>query len=414
PDYMVPSRVVPLEALPLTPSGKVDRRALPLSDGAEDVDFVAPRTVTEAALARLWSEVLGMARVGITADFAALGGDSLQAVQLFAAIARELGRDLPVATLVEAPTIERLARLIEGEEVSGWDAVVPIRTGGEGPRLFFVHGGGGTVLFMRDVAASLPSHVSLYGLQSEGQDGGPMTGWRVEQMATRYLEGIRAIQRGGPYLLAGYCFGGLVAFEMARRLQTSGERVALLALVNGQNHNPQPSGATGAGQQTAFGRGPSVSRAGGRRRRRTAQRLAAALFSGHSVRAARDALAWRIDAVRADPRVRERLGWLAHHALALGGRLPAAWRPDYIAAMTTRAERLYRPLRYEGKLTLIRGAGLSPDPLLGWGGLAAEIEAHEIGGPQRLRRELITPPLVTALGARLARAIEATHPAHQG
>jgi len=402
PDYMIPSRVVGLAALPLSPTGKVDRRALPAPGNDGDESYVPPRTATEAVLARLWGEVLGVPRVGITDDFGDLGGDSLQAVQLFAVIAREVGVELPVATLLEAPNIERLARLIEGPGGSGWGALVPIRARGEGPRLFFVHGGGGTVLFLRDVAAALPPHVSLYGLQSEGQDGRAMTGWRVEQMADRYIEAIRAVHPAGPYLLAGYCFGGLVAFEMARRLTASGEPVALLALVNAPNHNPL-SHASGSERPATAGRGKVVGR--------LARRVAAAVAEGHPARALRDGLAWRLDTLRANPRLRERLGWLAHLILASGVRLPAQWRPAYIAGMTMRAERLYRPVPYEGTLTLFGGAGLSLDPLYGWGGLAARIEAHEIGGRQRLRRELITLPLVTALGEQLAQAIEVAQPA---
>ena len=408
PDYMIPSRVVVLPALPLTPSGKVDRRALPpppsAATGGDDV--VPPRTPVEAALCRIWCEILCMPHVGVTADFAGLGGDSLQAVQVFAAIAREFGKDLPVATLVEAPTIERLARLLEAPEASRWQALVPIRVraGASGVRLFFVHGGGGTVLFMRDVAASLPPHVSLYGLQSQGQDGRRMIAWRVEQLAERYLEAVRSVQPEGPYLLAGYCFGGLVAFEMARRLRAAGSEVAMLALVNAPNHNPlAPARADVVREKSSRPRFFSGLR--------TAQRLAAAVVDGRVTNVVRQGLAWRIAMLRANQRARQRLGWLVHQALALGGTLPAEWRPDYIAAMTDRAERLYQPGRYEGTMILLRGAGLSPDPLFGWDGLAAEIEVHEIGGPQRLRRELISPPLVALLGHKLAEAIAATLPA---
>src|SRR5262249_13846146 len=135
PDYMVPTIFVPLERLPLTPNGKIDRKALPAPDSGQVATasgYVAPRNETEAKLAEILSQVLGLQRVGVTDDFFELGGHSLVAVMFFAEIERQMNRKFPLATLFRAATVEKLAREFDvGREVRGeWSSLVPIQPEG--------------------------------------------------------------------------------------------------------------------------------------------------------------------------------------------------------------------------------------------------------------------------------------------
>jgi aspartate racemase len=236
PGYMVPSAFVVLPALPVTPSGKVDRRALPAPEeaaaGAEP-SRVAPRNATEERLVGLWEEVLGTRPIGVTDDFFELGGHSLLATRVLAAVRAALGVELALRELFEAPTVADLAaRLRQEGSTLACSALVPVRSAGSRPPLFCVHAGDGDIFFFRPLAKELGPDQPFYGLHPLTFQGkqGPFAS--VGAMAAHYVREIRTVQPEGPYRLAGYCTGGLVAYEMARQLWSQGQRVALLALVD--------------------------------------------------------------------------------------------------------------------------------------------------------------------------------------
>jgi amino acid adenylation domain-containing protein len=240
PDHMVPSVFSLLDALPLTPNRKVDRRALVPPDTARPrvgAAYAAPRTSTEEALAAIWSEVLEVDRIGVHDNFFELGGHSLLAVRLFAGIRSALGRDLPLAAIFRAPTIALLAvALGEGagaaspDSSAGEGALARLQTGGSRQPLFFVHPVGGSVFCYTELARALGPDQPVYGLQSP-EDGGT-TPASLEEMAQRYLAALRAVQPEGPYRLGGWSMGGVVAFEMARQLAMRGEEVEQLAVLD--------------------------------------------------------------------------------------------------------------------------------------------------------------------------------------
>ncbi|PSB02088.1 non-ribosomal peptide synthetase [Merismopedia glauca] len=234
PDYMLPSAFVMLESLPLTPSGKVDRRALPalehIRQGSE-ATFVAPREELEVRLTKIWEQVLNVRPIGIKDNFFELGGHSLLAVRLFAEIEQICGKKLPLATLFQAQTIEDLAGVLRQSGWSApWSSLVLIKPGGQKPPLFCVHPVGGNILEYQALANYLDREQPVYGIQALGLDGKQSPLLRIEDMANHYIQEIRSIQPNGPYFLAGYSFGGLVAFEMAQQLYAQGQNVALLAL----------------------------------------------------------------------------------------------------------------------------------------------------------------------------------------
>jgi thioesterase domain-containing protein/acyl carrier protein len=235
PDYMIPSVFITLPRLPLTANGKVDLKALPSPEAFRPTlqsGFEKPQDSIEAQLVTICQKVLGVAPVGVNDNFFELGGHSLLAVRLFAQIENRFGKVLPLATLFQAPTMRDLAGVLREEGCRKWSSLVAIRATGSKPPLFCVHAAGANVLIYRPLANHLDDEQPVYAIQALGLDGitTPLT--RVEEMATYYLKEIRTVQPKGPYYLAGGSFGGLVAFEMAHRLQAEGEQVAMLALLD--------------------------------------------------------------------------------------------------------------------------------------------------------------------------------------
>ncbi len=264
PDYMVPHSFILLERMPVTANGKLDRSALPAPtaknqlrrelaspplavepnqavrngfapDAPADVsrasNYVPPSDSLEVQLIEIWEEVLGITRIGVRDDFFQLGGHSLLAARMFARIAEKLRKNIPLATLFRGATIEKLAQVIRAEGwAPHWSVLVPIREHGNKPPLFLVHGLHGNVLNFYGFRHHLPADQPIYGIQANGLDSGRATFASIPDMAKHYIEEIRSVQPVGPYFLGGFSAGGLVAYEMARQLVETGERVQFLAL----------------------------------------------------------------------------------------------------------------------------------------------------------------------------------------
>ena len=242
PEYMVPAMLIWLPVFPLTPNGKLDRRALPApqwtSSTASDATLAA--SVAEKKLADIWRAILNLdRRIGIDENFFALGGHSLLAARMVYQIQKEFDQILPLATLFQGPTIRHLARMLEGQSAEGhggqpkFSSLVAIQPKGTKPPLFAVHGVGGNVLTYRHLAKHLGDDQPLYGLQARGVDGTETPHLRVEDMAADYVTEIRRVQPAGPYYIGGYSFGCSAALEIAQQLRQQGETVALLALLEG-------------------------------------------------------------------------------------------------------------------------------------------------------------------------------------
>jgi thioesterase domain-containing protein/acyl carrier protein len=234
----VPALFVALDALPLMPNGKVDRRALPMPDRARpelEKAFVAPRDDLELQLAQIWEEVLGVRPVGVRDNFFELGGHSLLAVRLFAIIEKRLGRKLPLTTVFQGATVEHLAGVLRQQAKPGpQSCLVTIKPDGSKRPLFLVHPAGGHVFPYIHLAQYLDPDQPCYGLQARGLEEGQEPHTRIEDMAAYYIEALQTVQPAGPYLLGGWSMGGVVAFEMAQQLHAQGQRVALLALLDGR------------------------------------------------------------------------------------------------------------------------------------------------------------------------------------
>ncbi|MBC8030243.1 MAG: amino acid adenylation domain-containing protein [Pyrinomonadaceae bacterium] len=236
PDYMVPSAFVMLERFPLTPNGKVNREALPAPESSRtelEKTFAPPQDELELKLARIWEKVLAVGPIGIDENFFELGGHSLLAVRLFAQLEKSFGKNLPLATLFQAPTVRLLAQVLRKERWSAsWSSLVVLQNAGTRRPFFCVHAAGGNVLEYHALARLVGPDQPFYGLQAQGLDGNQAPHTTIKDMAAHYIKEMRDVQPEGPYLLGGRSSGGTVAFEMACQLAAVGEQVDLLALLD--------------------------------------------------------------------------------------------------------------------------------------------------------------------------------------
>jgi amino acid adenylation domain-containing protein len=356
PEYMIPSAFVALDSLPLTPNGKIDRKALPQPGGRVDqgAEFVSPRDPLEQTLAAIWSKVLRVERVSVRDNFFEVGGHSLAAVSLLSEVRKLTGKDLPLATLFQAPTVETLAGLIRDEDwTPSWSSLVPIQPLGSKTPLFLVHGAEGNVLLYRSLTQYLGPDQPVYGLQSKGLNGSANFHETIPEMAAEYLKEIMTVQPRGPYFLGGYCMGGTIAFEMAQQLAKMGEKVEAVVLLDTYNEkvaSPLPSrllAPVHAVQNLWFHLRNLVSL-------KTEDR---AKFLKEKLDVGSTRLTIRLEAIS--------------EALRRFGRSGATFRHPYLKVLRNNHEALasYVPAAYRGRVVLVRPkgyfAGLT-DPQYGW------------------------------------------------
>jgi thioesterase domain-containing protein/acyl carrier protein len=258
PEYMLPTSFLFLEAYPLTPSGKIDRRALPNPDAdmvAAHREYTAPRNKTEEIIAGIWREILNVERVGVEDNFFDLGGHSLSASRLIAKVRQTFKLDIPLRSVFIDATVSGLAKQISQssdmsyqfhESKQTWKYLVPMQPFGPARPFFLVAGAHAEEdEFLRYLSNLIP-HIGkdqpVFGFKPRGLDGLEEPPASVEEMAQDYLRELQAFQPQGPYLLGGECVGGVVAFEMARQLIQRGEKVGLLMLLD--TRRPTPKMAT--------------------------------------------------------------------------------------------------------------------------------------------------------------------------
>jgi amino acid adenylation domain-containing protein len=235
PDYMIPSLMMNLERMPLSPNGKIDRNALPAptmeTRGAKG--YVPPRDRLELDIARIWERLLEIAPVGVKDNFFELGGHSLLAVRLMAQIQKQFGGKLPLSLLFHSPTVESLAAALrKTERHAEWTPLVTLKPDGGLPPLFLVHPGGGTVMCYMELARLLGDDRPVFGLQEPGLEEGQTLIHTVEELAESYIERVIKVCPKGPYNIVGWSFGGYIAYEMALRLAEKGARVGMVGMLD--------------------------------------------------------------------------------------------------------------------------------------------------------------------------------------
>nr|WP_323055258.1 thioesterase domain-containing protein [Streptomyces sp. JHD 1] len=264
PDYMVPNRVLVLDALPLTANGKVDAKALAAREDVRtatgSAPYVAPATPQERWLATAWGEALRYEDVSAEDDFFAAGGNSLTAVALVNRINREHGTRLPLQVVFEAPRLSALAARIAENSAGAASRLVRLhggtgsgRTGADAAPVFCWPGLGGYPMNLRTLARECGLRQPFYGVQAHGINPGEEPHPTVQAMAAADVTEIRRVQPEGPYRLWGYSFGARVAFETAWQLQRLGAEVEHLFLICPGNPKVRAADAARHGRQSSYG-----------------------------------------------------------------------------------------------------------------------------------------------------------------
>ena len=346
PSYMVPSHIVVLDSFPIASSGKIDRNALPppYREAARPVAFRTPSDDRERELLAIWQDVLKNPKIGIDDDFFELGGTSLQLLRVFLEIEARLGCSLSPTTMLQAPTIARLAEFTRASRgVAESQSLVPLRASGKGLPLFFVNVG---LWFghYHHLLSDLKSDRPVFGLQPLPLDGKHRIARTIELMAADYVTEMRRMQPHGPYFLAGYCSGGWVSFEIAQQLVRAGERVGFLGLID-----------------TIFYNMPA--------------RVSEAAHRSHRVRGVhgfRELLFWGLKyALFRGLSFMENIRYLMLDLWIQRGRsIPNEHRNTYYVWLCSRANRHYMPKPYPGHIAVFSSADNSERQRAHWGSLA--------------------------------------------
>ncbi len=403
PEYMAPGAFVPLDALPLSPNGKVDRQALPAPDAEvlRDRPYVAPQGETEQAVAQIWAELLDIGRVGRHDSFFELGGHSLLAIRLINQM-KQAGLAVTLAELFQSPTVEgvctRLAGRQEGEQQP--DGLIVVRPGDQGTPLFLVHEFSGREMYFPALALHIGGDFPVYGLP--GVTLGQPQLRTVECMAARMIGIMRSVQPHGPYRLAGWSFGGLLSYEIAQQLIGMDEPVAFVGLID--TYAPHP-----AHQDKSRWTGEHLDR------HQLLQHCRAySLDRGEEGEAALAQVALleaeieRLDFNELFARCRDQQ--LSDPELSAAG-VTDAWHYFDREAAHGQALEHYRVSPASQAVHLFRAQDLmpgqeQPDPLRGWGGHVPQdlLRCIDVPGDHRT---LMKPPLVQAMGHALTQALEA-------
>ena len=342
----------------------------------------------ETVVLAWWKELLGLEEVGLDDDFFDLGGHSLIGVRLFSKIKKTYRLDLGLSTLFDNRTVHQLASLIRKArtpvhtEADGWSAVVSINSQGSRPPLYLISGLGGNVVNFAALARHLGEDQPVYALQPQGLDGRRAFFTRIEDMASYYLDEIRTMQPAGPYYLAGYSFGGFVAFEMAQQLKEKGAEIGLLGLLDTieWHYLEQVKKTLRIGERFELYKA----------------RLDEALFGDDRIHYLKSRFAKRS------------VQLLFRGLQAFGRPLPQA--VGTIEDVNSFAAEKYKPRRYPGRLDIFRSITRSPlegsDEFLGWAELAeGGVTVHDIPGKHH---DITREPNVRVLAEKLKQSMGST------
>ncbi len=355
PAYMVPEDIMLLETIPYTANGKADRKRLPRPERAAHSNKegpVAPRNPTEQLLHDIWSELLDRSGIGVHDNFFELGGHSLLGIQMFARFERRTGTNIAIKTLFRAPTIAQLAAEITGGPVhQEWTNLSAIQPDGDRLPFFCVHGDEGNIFIPKYIGQDQP----FYGFFHQGEDGLPIQYRRVEDIARHFIREMKEARPHGPYLLGGYSFGGIVAFEMACQLAAAGEDVPVLTLFD--TYAPAES-----------------------------------------------VINSREDEKLHEPMKRFLMRRMVKYYRDKGQPLPGKFRHFHIIDTYGEATAAYRPGIFPGRISLIRTRQSPGAPDMGWHGLAREgVEIRHVAGDHF---SMIKEPHVKELALALREVID--------
>lgn len=403
PEYMIPFAFVQLAEMPLTPNGKVDRKALPEPEAEFSAVIEPPRTETERTLVEIWKDVLKIGEVGIRDNFFDIGGHSILAITMFAKVEDTFRKTIPLATLFEAGTIERLAEILEQD---GWmeqeSSIVPIKPDGNRVPFFCMHAVGGNVMFYSSLGKYLHPDQPFYGLQARRLAGRQIGHATIEEMAEYYIDEICEKYPDGPFYLGGSSFGGLIAYEMARQLTERGKEVALLALLDTSTPEYKAKLTPGTTKLSI-------------RLNKTQQRVQLHVDNLKS-RDTLDKLRYLISKAgkgftsyrrKARNAYKQSIRKL-YTNIKGAGAIPRSY--IQLEDQLVRARKRFVPKPFHGKAILFRASvqpfGIEHDPLLGWDTYLDEIEVHEVHGHHT---SIVVEPYVGGLAKELNVYLDRLH-----
>ena len=402
PSGMQPRRVVLLKVLPRTTTGKIDRRAVgeldlqQQSQGSES--DLAEMSPLERELAALWQENLGIGSIGRHSGYFDLGGDSLLATDLTAKMSGKVGVAPPLNILVQAPTIEALARHVQdAQSAPEISCLVEMQSGGSEPPLFVLPGAGGGFFSFRHLTPYLDAERSVYGLSLADLSPSGRSWNSIETLASQALDTIISLQPDGPYFLVGFSSGGVIAWEIASQLQRMEKPVALVVFLDTMGPGVSPNlplwkaGRIEQAYNTMFA---------------CRQKLRL-----HSEALQRLGLRGKVSYLNHN--TRKRLWRMCRSLVNLpqpsNGSSAVAFSPRMFDAL-----RHYEPREYEGRVILFRAAHqLSPvayrDRTLGWGELATSgIEVYDVSG---FHHSILAEPQISTVATILSEILKTYAPA---
>jgi amino acid adenylation domain-containing protein len=231
PAYMLPSSITVLDVLPRTPNGKIDRKALPAPQERALRVVQSPVNETERRLVEIWRGVLGVETIDRTANFFELGGHSVLAARLAARVETEFGHRLSLAMLFKAPSIAEQAQLIESDGGRQFDFRQVVKLQPNGARLPIIAVNNTGIFYVLSKRLGSDQPFTCLQLFDPANDDVPLPD-TLEELAAEYVRLIRSVQPNGPYAFLGWCVAGALTFEIARQISTSGQEVAMLAMVD--------------------------------------------------------------------------------------------------------------------------------------------------------------------------------------
>jgi amino acid adenylation domain-containing protein len=388
PHYMVPSELIPLESLPMTINGKVDRRALDairvaFESRALHEDVPSASDDFEAKLRRIWQRSLRVRNVGPNDNFFDMGGHSLLATRMLREVEKMTGRKIALSVLIQNPTVAKLARYLGNRTEIAWPGLVPIRERGNLPPLFIAHGLAGHLLLFRGLAENLSDDQPIYGIQLAAPTSAKLEDLSLEAIAARNVEAICAIDPVGPYYLAGHSLGGLLAFEIASQLLRQGKKIGLLALLDCPLQKLQRTGVAGAERYS------SLQDIRQRWRKKFLRLSDDGIVNAVWRKSLYKQLMFRV--------------WMLRHTHKKGSFYPQLFGVDpYIALFAERYEP--QPIDAEGALFVAEDESPSGSAALGWSRLLqGRLTVRKVPGSHRT---IFDRPNVPVLASELARSLE--------
>jgi amino acid adenylation domain-containing protein len=393
PEYMVPAAFMMLDALPVTPNGKVDRKQLPMPDAlATAHEYVAPRNQTEQALCMIWCDVLGVNHIGIRDNFFEAGGHSLLVVVLVSRIKQQFGVSIALQHAFRTQTVEDMAHLIDTrvkphalDDAHDVKHVLMLKKGDPAiAPLFLIHPVGGYVHSYFDLCQELDHRGAIYGLHVDVS-----TPSHIPAMAEQYIKAIKNIQPSGSYLLGGWSMGGVIAYEMAHQLDRLGEEVDLLFMID--SFHPSANASNDADMDE--------------------KQLLAALASENGIQYE---YLFQTDAARLRQATLDELFEIFVDLGRAQQRLHADFTPDdlkerfAVIQKNASALRSYRPLSSSRKIHLIRAKeNRSEDVSLGWEAVTADVAISEREGDHF---SMMRHPHVSGLASTINHLVRQTQP----